>query len=158
MSEARKDAERADSPLEETDEFRIVELLFFAYRDFVSDPDAILAELGFGRAHHRVIHFVGRHPGMTVADLLDILKITKQSLARVLKQLIDMDYVRQAAGPSDRRQRRLFLTEKGETLRCTLVAPQLRRIEGAMEELAPGERQTVFSFLEKMCDTAQQKC
>ncbi|TPW31851.1 MarR family transcriptional regulator [Martelella alba] len=144
--------------MEETDEFRIVELLFFAYRDFVSDPDVILAELGFGRAHHRVIHFVGRHPGMTVADLLDILKITKQSLARVLKQLIDMGYVRQAAGPSDRRQRRLYLTEKGERLRCTLVAPQLKRVEGAMEKLAPEDRETIFNFLDKMCDTTRQKC
>ena len=67
----------------------VIELLFFAYRDFVSDPDDVLAKFGFGRAHHRVLHFVNRHPGMKVADLLDVLKITKQSLGRVLKQLVD---------------------------------------------------------------------
>ena len=96
-----------DQPL--TDEggidFEVIEGFFFAYRDFISDPDAILEKSGFGRAHHRVVHFVNREPGMTVADLLDTLKITKQSLARVLKQLIDSGYIRQVAGPEDRRQR-----------------------------------------------------
>src|SRR6478736_5495886 len=77
----------------------IIELLFFAYRDFVGDPDHVLAKLGFGRAHHRVLHFVNRNPGMKVADLLDILKITKQSLGRVLKQLVDEGYVIQKEGP-----------------------------------------------------------
>ena len=76
----------------------IIELLFFAYRDFVGDPDEVLAKLGFGRAHHRVLHFVNRNPGMKVADLLDILKITKQSLGRVLKQLVDQGYVVQKEG------------------------------------------------------------
>src|SRR5262245_46174646 len=83
----------------------IIELLFFAYRDFTGDPDEVLAKLGFGRAHHRVLHFVNRNPGMKVADLLDILKITKQSLGRVLKQLIDQGYVVQKEGANDRRQR-----------------------------------------------------
>jgi hypothetical protein len=69
------------------------ELLFFAYRDFTRDADAILKDFGFGRAHHRVLHFVNRHPGLRVADLLDVLKITKQSLGRVLKQLIDKGYI-----------------------------------------------------------------
>ncbi len=91
-------------------DFETIESLFFAYRDFVSDPDAILAKLGYGRAHHRVVHFVSRRPGMTVADLLAILQITKQSLARVLKELIDSGYIRQMAGPADRRQRRLYPT------------------------------------------------
>ncbi len=85
-----------------------VELLFFAYRDFTGDPDAVLAEYGFGRAHHRVLHFVNRHPGLRVADLLDILKITKQSLARVLKQLVDEGFIVQRAGENDRRERRLY--------------------------------------------------
>jgi DNA-binding MarR family transcriptional regulator len=71
----------------------LIELLFFAYRDFVGDPDEVLAKLGFGRAHHRVLHFVNRNPGMKVAELLDVLRITKQSLGRVLKQLIDEGYV-----------------------------------------------------------------
>ena len=74
------------------------ELLFFAYRDFTRDPDAILKDFGFGRAHHRVLHFVNRHSGLRVADLLEILTITKQSLCRVLKQLIDKGYIVQQAG------------------------------------------------------------
>src|ERR671922_1607060 len=85
-----------------------VELLFFAYRDFTAEPDAVLAEFNFGRAHHRVLHFVNRRPGLRVADLLDILKITKQSLARVLKQLVDQGFVVQHAGEADRREGRLF--------------------------------------------------
>ena len=90
----------------------IIELLFFAYRDFVSDPDDVLAKFGFGRAHHRVLHFVNRHPGMKVADLLDMLRITKQSLGRVLKQLVDQGYVVQKEGENDRRQRLLYVTRK----------------------------------------------
>src|SRR6201746_1367126 len=84
----------------------LIELLFFAYRDFVSDPDDVLAKFGFGRAHHRVLPFVNRHPGMKVAELLDVLKITKQSLGRVLKQLVDQGYVVQKEG-SDRKSTRL---------------------------------------------------
>ena len=105
------------------DTVALIELLFFAYRDFVSDPDELLKELGFGRAHHRVVHFVGRDPGLTVAELLDILRITKQSLGRVLKDLIDKDLVRQKEGENDRRQRLLYLTETGEALRhCRIAA------------------------------------
>src|SRR5262249_42220475 len=84
-----------------------VELLFFAYRDFTGDPDAILAEYGFGRAPHRVLHFVNRNPGLRVANLLEILKITKQSLARVLKQLVGEGFITQKAGAEDRRERLL---------------------------------------------------
>src|SRR6202451_4919411 len=76
----------------------LIELLFFAYRDFVGDPDDVLAKFGFGRAHHRVLHFVNRNPGMKVAALLDILRITKQSLGRVLKQLVDQGYIEQKEG------------------------------------------------------------
>ncbi len=112
----------------------LVELLFFAYRDFVADPDHILEGLGFGRAHHRVLHFVGREPGLTVARLLDILQITKQSLARVLKELIDKNYVYQKEGEADRRQRLLHLTEQGEALRQKLMAPQLARFRRAAAE------------------------
>jgi len=130
----------------------VVELLFFAYRDFTADPDAILGEIGFGRAHHRVIHFVGSRPGMSVADLLDILRITKQSLARVLKQLIDSGYIRQTAGPEDRRQRRLFLTSDGERLRAELLSPQLRRIDRAFAAMREDERRAVGEFLTRMCD------
>src|SRR6185312_13400143 len=97
-----------------------IELLFFAYRDFTREADAVLAEYDLGRAHHRVLHFVDRHPGMKVADLLEILKITKQSLARVLKELIDKGWIAQKAGESDRRQRLLFPTDKGAALAARL--------------------------------------
>jgi DNA-binding MarR family transcriptional regulator len=110
----------------------LIELLFFAYRDFVSDPDEILQKLGFGRAHHRIIHFVGRNPGIRVAELLDILRITKQSLGRVLRELIETGHVFQREGETDRRQRLLFLTDKGETLRGELVSPQIARFEEAL--------------------------
>src|ERR1700745_2492052 len=106
----------------------VIELLFFAYRDFIGDPDDVLAKFRFGRAHHRVLHFVNRNPGMKVAELLDILKITKQSLGRVLKQLVDQGYVVQKEGESDRRQRLLFVTSKGETLALKLAGLQTARI------------------------------
>ncbi|CAN5309150.1 MarR family transcriptional regulator [soil metagenome] len=112
----------------------IIELLFFAYRDFTSDPDAILEQFGFGRAHHRVIHFAGRRPGMTVAQLLDILRITKQSLARVLKELIEKGYVYQKEGAQDRRQRLVYLTPEGEALRQRLMKPQYERVLRALGE------------------------
>ena len=111
----------------------LIEHLFFAYRDFIADPDSILSEIGFGRAHHRVLHFIDRKPGLTVAELLDLLKITKQSLARVLKQLVDGGYVRQKPGPEDRRQRELYLTDTGQALIRSLREPQSRRIMAALE-------------------------
>lgn len=115
-----------------------IELLFFAYRDFISDPDEILIEYGFGRAHHRVVHFVGRNPGITVAELLDILRITKQSLARVLKQLIERGFIEQETGKQDRRQRMLFLTATGRELAQRLAAPQRARVARALENAGPG--------------------
>jgi len=136
----------------ETIDFEIIELLFFAYRDFVSDPDAILLKSGFGRAHHRVVHFVNREPGMTVADLLDTLRITKQSLARVLKQLIDSGYIRQVAGPEDRRQRKLYPTKAGRELALALAEPQSRRIESAFADASFEVREGVKKFLRGMQD------
>jgi DNA-binding MarR family transcriptional regulator len=125
----------------------IIELLFFAYRDFVDDPDDVLAHFGFGRAHHRVLHFVYRHPGMKVADLLDILKITKQSLGRVLKQLIDQEFVEQKEGANDRRQRLLFVTARGEALALRLAGLQTTRIARALGELGPGAHDAARRFL-----------
>lgn len=125
----------------------MVELLFFAYRDFVADPDGILEGLGFGRAHHRVLHFVGRDPGMTVAQLLDILQITKQSLARVLKELLEKGYVVQQSGVEDRRQRLLSLTDKGEALWRDLIAPQTRRFRRAVADLEKGDGSTYRELL-----------
>lgn len=129
----------SNPPLPDEDAVALVELLFFAYRDFVADPDSILEGLDFGRAHHRVLHFVGRDPGMTVAQLLDILRITKQSLSRVLKDLLEKGYVFQKAGEEDRRQRLLYLTEKGETLWRDLVAPQTKRFRRAVADMEQGD-------------------
>jgi DNA-binding MarR family transcriptional regulator len=130
----------------------IIELLFFAYRDFVSDPDDALAKFNFGRAHHRVLHFVNRDPGMKVAELLDILKITKQSLGRVLKQLIDQGYVLQKEGANDRRQRLLFVTPKGEALAMKLAGLQSARIARALSELGPHAHEEACRFLVAMID------
>jgi DNA-binding MarR family transcriptional regulator len=134
----------------------LIELLFFAYRDFISDPDAILAKSNFGRAHHRVLHFVDRNPGLTVADLLDILKITKQSLARVLKELIDSGLVEQRTGRVDRRQRLLFATPAGQALSAGLSAPQEMRIKAALASLGPSGRATVTTFLHRMINQAER--
>lgn len=141
----------------ETGLVRLVELLFFAYRDFTGEADAILAEMGFGRAHHRVLHFVNRNPGLKVADLLGILKITKQSLARVLKQLVDQGYVVQSAGERDRRERRLALTDKGEALALRLIALQAQRIAEALAVAGPGADPKVRQFLFAMIGAEDRK-
>lgn len=130
----------------------IIELLFFAYRDFVGDADHVLEEFGFGRAHHRVIHFVHRYPGLKVADLLDVLRITKQSLGRVLKQLLDQGYIVQKAGAKDRRERLLFATAKGEALVAKLAGLQTDRINHAVGQLDAGGADTVRQFLRGMID------
>jgi len=101
-----------------------IEMLFYAYRDFTAEADAMLAQYGFGRAHHRVIYFVGRNPGMTVSALLSILKITKQSLSRVLSQLVKKGLITQRPGPRDRRQRLLELTASGADLERRLTEAQ----------------------------------
>jgi DNA-binding MarR family transcriptional regulator len=130
----------------------IIELLFFAYRDFVGDADDVLAKFGFGRAHHRVLHFVNRHPGMKVADLLDVLKITKQSLGRVLKQLVDQGYVVQKEGENDRRQRLLYVTAKGEALAMKLAGLQTERIARALGEIGGNAHDAARRFLVAMID------
>jgi DNA-binding MarR family transcriptional regulator len=128
----------------------LIELLFFAYRDFVGDPDEVLAKLAFGRAHHRVLHFVNRNPGMKVAELLDVLKITKQSLGRVLKQLIDDGYIVQREGENDRRQRLLYVTPAGEALAMELAGLQTTRIAAVLGELGPGGHEAARRFLAGM--------
>ncbi len=130
----------------------LIELLFFAYRDFVGDPDEVLGRLGFGRAHHRVLHFVNRNPGMKVAELLDVLKITKQSLGRVLKQLIDEGYIVQKEGANDRRQRLLYVTAAGEALAMKLAGLQTARIGRVLAELGPGAREVARRFLAGMIE------
>src|SRR6185437_4327028 len=130
----------------------IIELLFFAYRDFVGDADHELEAFGFGRAHHRVMHFVYRYPGLKVADLLDVLRITKQSLVPVLKQLLDEGYIVQKTGNNDRRQRLLFATAKGEALVNRLATLQTRRIDRALAGLDADTAETVRRFLGAMID------
>ena len=135
---------------------KLVELLFFAYRDFTGDADELLTDLGYGRAHHRVIHFVGRHPGLRVADLLDILGITKQSLARVLKQLIDEGFVTQKSGHTDRRERHLYLTSKGLNFAEKLTKLQCARIGNALRTIGPAGEETVGAFLVAMISQRDQ--
>lgn len=113
---------------------RAIELFFFAYRDFTGEADALLVRYGFGRAHHRVIYFVGRHPGVSVSELLSILKITKQSLSPVLGQLMRDGFVVQRPDPMDRRRRRLHLTPEAEALEQRLTAHQARRLASAFED------------------------
>ena len=108
-----------------------MELLFYAYREFTAEADEILAKIGFGRAHHRVVYFVGRYPGTTVSELLAILRITKQSLSRVLGELIRQDYITQTTGERDRRQRLLTLTAKGVDLERRLSETQRQRVASA---------------------------
>ncbi len=113
---------------------KAMELLFFAYRDFTAEPDSILSQYDFGRAHHRVIYFVGANEGMSVSELLAILKITKQSLSRVLSQLLREGFIEQHTDERDRRRRLLFLTSKGRELEILLTHKQTRLIAKAYRE------------------------
>ncbi|MBV5263353.1 MarR family transcriptional regulator [Pinisolibacter aquiterrae] len=134
----------------------MLELFFFAYRDFVADPDVILARYGFGRAHHRVLHFVDRNPGLSVAELLDILKITKQSLARVLKELVETGHIESRTGSTDRRQRLLYATDKGRALARSLSLPQIGRIAAAFQALGPDGAARARDFLRLMIDADER--
>ena len=130
----------------------VMGLFYFAYRDFVGDADTLLERQGFGRAHHRVLYFVNLKPGMPVADLLGILKITKQSLARVLRQLIDNGYIEQKTGDADRRQRMLHATEKGRRFFEVLSATQTSRIDAAIAALPPDGKRTLLRFFVGMVE------
>lgn len=134
-----------------------IELLFYAYRDFISDPDEMLKEYGFGRAHHRVVHFVSRNPGMTVSELLAILRITKQSLGRVLKQLVEQDFILQASGVSDRRQRLLSLTDKGHELEQRLSATQRKRVGEAWRQAGPDAIAGYRKVLEGLINASERE-
>ncbi len=149
---ARAAAAVGEPPLTE-----VIELLFFAYRDFTGEIDERLESLGFGRAHHRVLYFVSRHPGLPVAELLDILKITKQSLARVLKQLVDTGYVVQETGQLDRRQRLLYPTAAGEALARDLTDLQITRVAGALKEAGAGSEEIVRGFLKGMVSATERR-
>ena len=128
-------------------DYELIELMFFAYRDLVCDADHLLENFGLGRAHHRVLHFVNRRPGLTIAELLDILKITKQSLNRVLKDLLDQDYVVSRPGPTDRRQRRLFPTQRGEALALDVAQVQSKRFASVFAHLPDNGRASARAFL-----------
>ena len=138
--------------LSDEDLRQAIELLFFAYRDFTAEGDEILAKQNFGRAHHRVIYFVGQYPGMTVSHLLDILAITKQSLSRVLRQLVRDGYIKQTLGTTDRRQRLLSLTDKGRALERLLTSEQRARIADAYKKAGPeavkGFRSVMLGIME----------
>jgi DNA-binding MarR family transcriptional regulator len=138
--------------LREEDLRQGIELMFFAYRDFTAEPDAMLAERGLGRAHHRAIYFIGRNPGITVSELLAILRITKQSLSRVLGTLISDGYVSQEQGRNDRRQRLLTLTDKGDALERQLTENQRRRFARAYKqagaEAVAGFRTVLLGLIE----------
>jgi DNA-binding MarR family transcriptional regulator len=136
----------------ETPMYDLIELFFFAYRDFVGDADRLLENYGFGRAHHRVLHFVSRAPGLTIAELLETLRITKQSLNRVLKELIAEAFVDSRAGARDRRHRQLYVTDKGERLARDLAQLQTRRFSNALELVGSTGRDQATAFLLAMVD------
>ena len=131
---------------------RGIELMFFAYRDFTGEADSLLAEQNMGRAHHRAIYFIGRNPGITVSELLAILKITKQSLSRVLSALVETGHVVQKTGPEDRRQRLLYLTELGSGLEAKLTALQGRRFAKAYRDAGMNAVEGFQKVLEGLLD------
>jgi DNA-binding MarR family transcriptional regulator len=145
----------ADAGLREP-AYDLIELLFFAYRDFVSDPDHVLERFAFGRAHHRVLYFVDRHPEIRVADLLDILKITKQSLARVLRELVEQGFILQREGQVDRRQRLLTVTDKGQALALELSRLQADRFARALQ-VSGASRDVVTRFLFAMINPDERE-
>lgn len=142
---------------DDAEAIELVELFFFAYRDFVGDADRLLENYKFGRAHHRVLHFVHRRPGLTIAALLDILKITKQSLNRVLKQLLDAGFVEARHGAVDRRQRLLYLTQRGDALAHDLAALQAARFRRVLGGLPPEARDVASDFLFAMIDAEERE-
>lgn len=149
-------AQGADNLLHLTDEqIRAgIEAMYFAYRAFTSDPDEILAEFDYGRAHHRALHFIGRNPGLTVSALLDMLGVTKQSLNRVLRSLVEDGLVESRIGEQDRRVRQLRLTAKGAQLERTLSEPQRARVRSAYRAAGPQAVAGFRQVLEAMMDDA----
>jgi DNA-binding MarR family transcriptional regulator len=151
-SDVSKPAPAAQSRRGEEPMYELIELFFFAYRDFVGDADRLLEAYGFGRAHHRVLYFVSRRPGLTIAELLEILRITKQSLNRVLRELVDKNFVEIRAGALDRRRRQLYATPDGERLALKLALVQTRRFALALEQLGDWGLPSARAFLKAMID------
>jgi DNA-binding MarR family transcriptional regulator len=146
----------AEEALDPTPMYDLIELLFFAYRDFVGDADRLLQNYRFGRAHHRVLHFVNRQPGLKIADILAILQITKQSLGRVLRDLLETEYIEVRPGPVDRRQRLLFPTAKGRKLALDLARLQSKRFARVFEALPPGAYDQAVQFLLEMIEPKER--
>ncbi|AZQ65762.1 MarR family transcriptional regulator [Silicimonas algicola] len=134
-----------------------IEAMFFAYRGFTADPDRILEDKGYGRAHHRAIHFINRSPGTTVNNLLSILGVTKQSLNRVLRTLIDDGLVRSDVGTRDKRERHLYLTETGEVLERELSNAQRKRMRAAFRQAGPEAVVGFRQVLEAMMDSDMRR-
>jgi DNA-binding MarR family transcriptional regulator len=134
-----------------------IEAMFFAYRGFTSDPDRILDGMDYGRAHHRAVHFINRSPGLSVGNLLDILGVTKQSLNRVLRSLFEDGLVEARVGKTDRRERRLFLTEKGAALERNLSDAQRARMRAAYRAAGPAAVAGFRTVLEAMMDPEQRR-
>jgi len=136
--------------------YELIELFFFAYRDFVGDADRVLEAYGFGRAHHRALYFVSRRPGLTIAELLEILRITKQSLNRVLRELVDKNFIEARAGALDRRRRQLYATPDGERLALRLAEVQTRRFAFALGQLGSSGRELATTFLTAMIEPSER--
>ncbi len=134
-----------------------IEAMFFAYRGFTADPDRILGDMAYGRAHHRAVHFINRAPGTTVNNLLAILGVTKQSLNRVLRTLIADGLVESQVGTADKRERHLFLTEKGRDLESQLSDAQRARMRAAYREAGPEAVAGFKQVLEAMMDTEMHR-
>ena len=138
--------------LNETEIRKVIELIFFSYRDFTSGPDKILDKLNFGRAHHRVIYFVGKQKNLTIKELLSILQITKQSLSRVLNQLVKEKYIILKAG-IDKRTKILALTNKGQELEHQLSSIQISKLHNTLKKFNNSEidafKKVIFSIIEE---------
>ncbi len=134
-----------------------IEAMFFAYRGFTADPDRILAELAYGRAHHRAVHFINRAPGTTVNNLLSILGVTKQSLNRVLRTLIGDGLVESRVGTIDKRERHLYLTEQGRALEGRLSDAQRERMRLAFRKAGPEAVAGFRQVLEAMMDAEMRR-
>ncbi len=134
-----------------------IEAMFFAYRGFTADPDRILENYEYGRAHHRALHFINRFPGTTVNNLLAILGVTKQSLNRVLRTLVEDGLVESRVGKRDRRERHLHLTEAGAALERELSDSQRRRMRAAYRKVGPDAVAGFRQVLEAMMDPEMRR-
>ncbi|KUP94949.1 MarR family winged helix-turn-helix transcriptional regulator [Tritonibacter horizontis] len=134
-----------------------IEAMFFAYQGFTADPDRILAELAYGRAHHRAMHFINRAPGTTVNNLLSILGVTKQSLNRVLRALVEDGLVDSRVGTLDKRERNLYLTDRGRELEQRLSDAQRIRMRAAYKQAGPEAVQGFKKVLEAMMDADMRR-